>query len=268
MASGVKEFHGARSSYSKFFAPGFFAPGYTPVRRKLGLEPEIDSASPEFLPRIGSSEHRVDPSRLIFPFLIEPIFVRTPEDRVANDHELELEDLFEDYYDSVFYWFMRRGLERERAKELAQDTFLSAAKGWERFRREASYKTWLFQIARNAFRNDLRDRKTLKREGTTVSIDSGSETDDSESTPWELMDSSSISPEDEAIRQEKYRALYGSLGLLPTKIRQCLELRLLDMKYTEIAEVMGLSIETVKSHLHQGRSKLREHLDREPEGGR
>ena len=187
---------------------------------------------------------------------------------MANDHEPNLAELFEQFYEPIFYWFLKRGVRRERAQELTQDTFVSAAKGFGTFRGEASYKTWLFQIARHVFLNDLRDRKTLKRDGVTVSIDAGSETDDSDSPPREIPDRSSASPEDGAIQNETNRQLHGALAHLPTKMRQGVELRLEGMKYAEIAEIMGISIETVKSHLHQARLKLREILEGEPDGER
>lgn len=183
--------------------------------------------------------------------------------RVADQPESEKFETFYQHYDTVFYWFIRQGLPPEIGRELTQDVFLSAFKGLEDFKENAGPKTWLLRIARNIYLNHLRDRRTQKRDGKEVSLSPS----DDESSP---LDPAEPGKGPDRILEEKERdhSLYGALAHLPSQMRQCLELRLEDLKYREIAEIMGLSIDTVKSHLHQARSRLREHLGPNGEGGR
>lgn len=184
------------------------------------------------------------------------------ETLVAHDAEAVFEDLFEQHYEEIVYWFLRRGVEREQAKELTQETFLSAFKGLDTFREEASHKTWLFRIARNVFKNHLRDKSTLKRSGHEIPLGTGDSSDPDEDGISEIEDTATAPIDEQLIHQERYRIVQGSLNTLPDRMRQCLLLRQRGFKYQEIAAVMDLSIETVKSHLHQGRLRLREQVER------
>lgn len=169
---------------------------------------------------------------------------------------------FEKHYDSVYYWFLRRGLGGEASRELTQDVFVAAYRNLSSFRGEANPRTWLFQITRNIYRNHLRDRRTLKRSATEISL-SEPLVDPGESGGFrtlEMPDPDTVDPEREALARESNRSLYGALSDLPHAMRQCVELRLEDFKYREIAEVMGFSVAAVKSNLYQARQRLRERL--------
>lgn len=167
----------------------------------------------------------------------------------------DFEDFFREHYPSVLYWFRRQRLDLPTSEELTQDTMLSAFKGLQSFRGESSPKTWLLNIARNLFRNHLRNSKTQKRKARLVSLDAEPRNDGPE---LEVPDTAAPPLDEKLIEVEQKEALNGRLRELPPQMRQCLELRLKEMKYREIAVVMGLSVETVKSHLHQARGRLRE----------
>ena len=65
-----------------------------------------------------------------------------------------------------------------------------------------------------------------------------------------------------AITREQLGILQGALAELPEQMRQCVCFRLQgDLKYREIAEVMQISIQTVKSHLHHAKKRLRPMLE-------
>ena len=179
-----------------------------------------------------------------------------PHDSAISSESFE--QRFRQTYDSVYYWFLRRGIDPETSRELAQDTFLAAYKSLESFRGESSFRTWVLRIARNIYRNYLRDRNTLKRGAPEVSLGSGSESEEDE--PVEIEDPKAVDPEEHLLEGEERKELHSGLESLPHQIQQCLLLRLDDLKYREIAAIQGISIGTVKSHLHQARQRLREHL--------
>ena len=203
----------------------------------------------------------VDPARR--SALAEPV----TEQSVANESEdrdpslLSLEQLYNRYYESVVYWFLKQGVGREEAKELAQDVFLAAHQGLDQFRGSSNINTWLFTIVRNRFKNYLRERNTLKRSAEEVSISEGVlKAEEGAHGELDLLDPSS-SPEDDLVTAERKSTLSEAIEKLPPKMRQTTKLRLQGLKYQEIAIIMGISIESVKSHLHKARSYLRDELD-------
>lgn len=164
------------------------------------------------------------------------------------------EELFQRYYRPVVSFFMKRGFSSEESRDLAQETFLRVFNKWDSFRGESSVETWLFQIAANLYKNTLRSLQTQKRDAQEVSMDC------TESVDVELR-----SREGDALRailaEERSQRLRAALEDLPPQMRQAVFLRVDgDLKYREIAELMHVSIETVKAHLYQARQHLRDRL--------
>lgn len=168
------------------------------------------------------------------------------------------------YRDRVQRFFENRGISPEEARDLTQDTFLRVFRSEARLDNRAQLEAWLFEIARNVRANALRAKATLKRAASVVSLD---ETDrDRESKEGTKSVSVSVSGEPDAlmsvITREQLRILRQALSELPEQMRQCVRLRLKDeLKYKEIAEAMKISIETVKTHLHQAKKRLRPLLE-------
>ncbi len=159
--------------------------------------------------------------------------------------------LYRDYTPRVTRFFLRKGVPMDRAEELTQEVFIRVYGSMERFRHESRVGTWIFTIARNLWLNEIRARSTDKRYGTEVPVDE----------QIEGVRSERIDPEHEVLRQERQKILREALGQLPDRMRRAVELRLeQDFKYREIARIMGVSVQTIKSQLFQARSRLREIL--------
>lgn len=187
---------------------------------------------------------------------------RHRSDRAEDKQEEEFEQLFERYYRPVNYFFANRGFSSEECRDLTQETFLGAFRGMARFRRDASVETWLFTIAGNVWRNTLRSRSAGKREARELSlaalIDSGEQISEAHRIAG---GSRHRGPLDNTLADERLRLLREALDSLPAKMRRCLILRLdRDMKYREIAAVMQVSIDTVKSQLFQAKERLKAKL--------
>ena len=166
----------------------------------------------------------------------------------------ELKALFDRYYPSVFHFFQNRGVPREDARDLTQETFLRVYRGIGRFRRDASFQTWLFQIATNLWCNDVRRRTAGKREGREVSLDVLAE-------KGREVSEEPAHPLDHLVAEERRSTLREALSELPPQMRRCVLLRLdRDLKYREIASLMQISVDTVKSQLSQARSRLQARL--------
>jgi len=142
------------------------------------------------------------------------------------------------------------------AADITQDVFLKAFRGIRGFRRGSSLKTWLYRIA---IREALNHRRWLWRHHRAqASIDAGSasgqscvEIEDGRGTPF-----------DQAATHEVQRAVQTALGGVPEVFRSAVILRDLEgMSYEEVAEVLDVSVGTVKSRILRGRRLLREILE-------
>ncbi len=161
------------------------------------------------------------------------------------------------FFRPVLRFFLARGFPREDAEDLAQETFLRALKTWTPG--HDSPDSWIFTIARRAYLDELRRKHAQKRSGEGFSLEdlpAAENVASSEKEPIEsLITSESTS--------NRWRRLEKELEDLPPKMRRCMFLRLDGYSYGEIAAVLGLSAETVRSHLSQGKSRLQQRLSGE-----
>ncbi|HBL26053.1 MAG TPA: hypothetical protein DD490_04375 [Acidobacteria bacterium] len=176
----------------------------------------------------------------------------------------EFRCLFARYFQPVFAFFLRRGFSREESRDLTQETFLRVYRGIGRFRGDASFQTWLFQIATNIWRNEVRQRMAEKREGFEVSLEAEMEKGHSVPASHRLPGESSPSGALEGLlASERARKMREAVGALPPQMRRCVLLRIeQNLKYREIASAMQISIETVKSQISQARDRLGMELNR------
>jgi RNA polymerase sigma-70 factor (ECF subfamily) len=126
------------------------------------------------------------------------------------------------------------------ADDLAQDTFIRAYRALSRFRRESRFQTWLYRIAW---------RLVLTRVRTNTL-----ETEPLSSINEPAYDPLSASQND----SDRFRRAYNvALLRLSREQRMAIHLALeLGFTQTEVADVMGLPLGTVKSHLQRGRLRL------------
>jgi RNA polymerase sigma-70 factor (ECF subfamily) len=165
--------------------------------------------------------------------------------------------LFDDYYRPTFYFFARRGFDIETVRDLTQETFLRVYRGLDGYRSDADYRTWIRAIARNLYLNHWRGFHADKRQRVELSLDEAFE---GRGVPERTEGSWDLDPEEEALQGERRERLRRALERLPPQARRCQQLRLEGLKYREIATVLGISLQAVRSHLAQGRQRLEEIL--------
>lgn len=160
------------------------------------------------------------------------------------------EKLFQKYYLPIYQLAFRMVSRVELAEEAAQDTFTKAARALQGFRREASFKSWLWRIAINTSRDILRKRqrsaevKPFKNEGDN----SWTETipDESPNSGEQL--------EGHEVAQEILQAL----DKLPEKQKEAIILTIYeDRTHDEVAKILGVSINTVSWRVHAAKGKLK-----------
>jgi len=163
--------------------------------------------------------------------------------------------LVEHYQRALFNFCLRLLGSPEAAEDATQDAFIAAYRAVNRFRgdRPAGFRAWLFRIGVNACYDELRRRRSRP----AVSLDeprgeSGLAIDVANPGP---------TPEERAQTAELGGAIQEGLSALP--LDQRLAVVLCDVQgldYAEIAQVMGVSLGTVKSRINRGRSRLRSFL--------
>jgi RNA polymerase sigma-70 factor, ECF subfamily len=169
------------------------------------------------------------------------------------------------YQNRVFNAAFRILGNTHECEEVVQETFLKIIQNLEKFEGKASFAAWLFAISHNVCIDLLRNRK---RKGTykMVSFDPQSNHDD-DSVEVNLNVVSQIKdPTPDPAHQldsiEQQATVATSLQKLPDSQRVVLVLHDIEgFSYQEIAEIVGVSVGTVRSRLHYGRQKLRELLD-------
>jgi RNA polymerase sigma-70 factor (ECF subfamily) len=173
------------------------------------------------------------------------------------DPEGSFHRIFNQFYGLVFSYFTRKGFSTEESQDLVQETFLRVHKSLGTFRRESRFETWLFQITANVYRNTLRSQSTRKRDAPEVSLDDVFETGAGGGEPAVAADLPT-GPLDDLLAGERAQMLHDALNELPSQMRRCVLLRVdQDLKYREIADLMRVSIDTVKAHLFQARQLLK-----------
>lgn len=146
--------------------------------------------------------------------------------------------------------------DRADAADVTQEVFLHAFRGIRGFRQGSSLKTWLYRIS---VRQALNHRRWCWRHHRgQVSIDVG---DDGKSAALDLKDDEA-SPYDQYATAEMQAAVRSALGQIPTVFRSAVLLRDLEgLSYEEVAEVLEVSVGTVKSRILRGRRLLKTILD-------
>src|ERR1700744_2797214 len=146
--------------------------------------------------------------------------------------------------------------DRADAADVTQEVFLRAFRGIRGFRQGSSLKTWLYRIS---VRQALNHRRWCWRHHRQqVSIDAEEE---GRSLALDLKDSEAT-PSERLASQETQQAVRAALAQVPALFRSAVILRDLEgLSYEEVAEVLEVSVGTVKSRILRGRRMLREVLD-------
>jgi RNA polymerase sigma-70 factor (ECF subfamily) len=147
--------------------------------------------------------------------------------------------------------------ETEAAKDLVQETFLNAYRGFKNFRGDAQISTWLYAIAARAC---LRMRRKRKGEPEReLSLDEFIPTSEGEFRLQIPVDE--LSPEEALQNKELRQALDAAIDKLPKKYKMVLVLRDMEgLSAKEVGTIMGLNERAVKSRLHRARLFVRREL--------
>lgn len=162
-------------------------------------------------------------------------------------------------YERIYNVIYRLVNDDEEAADLTQDTFVAAYRAYGRFRHESSAYTWLYRIAVNLTKNRFEKQQRVgAREA--FSLDAPMQLDSDEVA--RQVEDWALSPERVSENDELGAIVLREVAALKYDYREVVVLRDLEgLSYREIAEVLGCSVEAVKSRLFRARSVLRERLE-------
>jgi RNA polymerase sigma-70 factor, ECF subfamily len=167
------------------------------------------------------------------------------------------EAIYRKYYARIYRYFRRCGVADDEAHDLAQETFKRFYESMSRYRGDAEWG-FLETTALNILRNYIRARKTQKRNATVVDIDNPEAVELEAPPEPDLADR-----QEEAMQKQQ---LHAAIAELSVGQRQCLKLWLDDLQYDEIAAVLRISMDAVRSRLRDARKILSARLgDQLPE---
>jgi len=168
--------------------------------------------------------------------------------------------LFERHYSQLLRFFRRRGFYAEDCRDLTQETFVSVYKGLKDLRQEEQFEGWLFAIAHNVCCDMFERLAAQKRSGTLLPLEAEGQTDGRPGLAGRIA-GRDADPLAAALEKEKVEKLREALQHLPQQMRRCAQLRVVhELSYAEIAALMGISVNTVKAHLHQAQKNLHAQL--------
>jgi RNA polymerase sigma-70 factor (ECF subfamily) len=165
--------------------------------------------------------------------------------------------IYRDNVDLIYRYANRLCGETEAAKDLVQETFLNAYRGFKEFRGDAQASTWLYTIASRACLRMRRKRKgEPQRELSLDEFIPSSEGEFHLQIPME-----GLTPEEALQNKELRQALDHAIAALPKKYQMVLILRDMEgLSTKEAGTIVGLNERAVKSRLHRARLFVRREL--------
>jgi len=167
------------------------------------------------------------------------------------------EELFARHHRRVVQFAYRMTGDQARAEEAAQEIFLRIARGASTWQHTAKFSTWMYTVARRTTLNYIRDQK---EEGGKVPILPGEEADDG-SPAVQVQGPAELNPEEMAWSAEIRERFIQALQRLPESHRAAFVLNRGDgLSYEEVAAVLGITTQAVKSRIFRAREMLMESL--------
>lgn len=168
-----------------------------------------------------------------------------------NGDESALEKLINKYF-SLIYNYISRLISKDEADDLVQDVFVRV---WKNIKKidfnKASFKTWIFAIARNATVDYFRKKKSIPFSSLDKDGEPFSET---------IVDESLLIEQD-ILKTEDLNVLNKALNKIDEKYREILILYYQeDMTFKEIGQLLNKPLNTVKSYHYRAVLKLRDFL--------
>lgn len=162
--------------------------------------------------------------------------------RAQRDEAAAFQELFERFYPMIHAFCYRICLDQAQAQDIAQETFIKAARSLHTYRRESAFKAWLYRIATNASRDWLRQKMRRNRLAEVIA------------EQWSEK-SACVGPDHSRVAE--------ALGALPEQLRLAVVLTFYEgMNHATAAKVLDCAEATVSWRVFRAKQKLRKLLSR------
>lgn len=190
--------------------------------------------------------------------------------RLRRREEAAFSELVRLHQDRIFSVVYRMLGDREEARDVSQEVFVTVFRRIDDFRGDSGLSTWLYRVAVNHCKNRIRHTRRRGR-GRTSSVDELTDAQWAAATngaggPSGTGLRAPERPDDLLAARRLAERLQARLDALDPGLRALIVLRDIEgLSYAEIAAVTGQPLGTVKSRIHRGRLALRR--DEGPDGG-
>lgn len=175
--------------------------------------------------------------------------------RLAAGHDAALNDLMERHAPALFRFLCRMLNNEDDANDLAQETFVRVFQARESFDTNKKFSTWLFTIAANLARNQIRWRTRHPN----VSLDA--ESDSTDQPLREKLSSTAPTPKEQVLSGERAIAVRAAVNALPEDLREAIVLcEWEEHSMAEAAAISEITPKAIESRLYRARQILREQL--------
>jgi len=193
--------------------------------------------------------------------MIEGISLCQGENQVysflMNQDTQDFQSIYASYHPRIFR-YLTRLVGQSEAEDLTQEVFLRVNRSLPDFKGDAKLSTWIYRIATNVATDRIRSRASQEsRSGKAIPLD-----EQLVEEGVDLKGDRKPSLEKQAMREEMSSCVQDYINSLPESYRVPVTLSEIGgLTNKEIAETLGLTMETVKIRLHRGRAKLKEKLE-------
>jgi len=170
--------------------------------------------------------------------------------------EIDFNEICEEFYPKIVRYLSRLTGQQE-AEDIAQEVFEKASRGLKSFKGESKLSTWLYRIATNTAIDRMRSPSFRRSsEHTSLNEDTGTE----DRNVWSGHTKTHI--DQTVIRKEMSECVREFIDRLSSDYKTVILLSELEgFKNREIADILQVSLDTVKIRLHRARTRLKKKLD-------
>jgi RNA polymerase sigma-70 factor (ECF subfamily) len=167
------------------------------------------------------------------------------------------DSLYLRYRDRLVHFIIRKTGDADRAQDLVQEAFIRVTRHLHRFDTSKKFSTWVYTIASNLSKNELRNRSR----SPLVLFQKLTNNWEDDHRPIQFEDTR-MRPDDLFRKRFLRRLVEETVEELPEHHRLVFRLRELEGKsYEEIAEITGVNLGTVKSRLHRARNSFAQRIE-------
>ncbi len=152
---------------------------------------------------------------------------------------MTFEEIYKTHWQKVFRLCMGYVNDRDWARDIAQETFITVWQQLPKFRNESAVGTWVFRIASNHCLRQIERQSKMPRADLPAEI--------ADALPNNI--------------ERKMELLYKSISELPETDRIIISLELEDIKQAEIATIVGISEANVRVKIHRIKEKLTQKIN-------